>query len=299
MIGPLEPGVSDRYQLRLFVLLEDVSVFGNVHYLTFFRWQAECRDVWLKRRRPDLWSCAHEGRSRVTMNAWTTKFEHPFGIALGDDALLELCVAEVGPDRFLGDVEFFRVTNFGRERVASGRMEFSLESQGQSLRDWVASPEAYSCLIKIGLGSRIDCVDLVAWQGRCRELFLTDYAPEVLARVRDRRLVLQTSRASLTILQAPSWPVSEVRVEMSLDNVKCGQVSVGFRYFVESPSGGVVCIAIGGQKLSSKRLASGGLVPCVLPSSFLHSLRPFARGEDVLSKLAEIAEFSSSRSTAE
>jgi enediyne core biosynthesis thioesterase len=81
------------------------------------------------------------------------------------------------------------------------------------------------------------------WQGRCRELFLREHAPDVLDQFRgDLRLVtLDCACRYLKELDA----LDEVTVRMRLEELGQTQLLLGFRYLRRTPDGGEELVATG------------------------------------------------------
>src|SRR6267143_6744725 len=75
----------------------------------------------------------------------------------------------------------------------------------------------------------------VRWQGRCREMFLRDYAPEVLANL-NRGLVLVTTRVSCEYLAEIS-AFDELVIRMRLSALKQNRITMLFDYWRRTGAG--------------------------------------------------------------
>src|SRR5882724_11376752 len=75
-------------------------------------------------------------------------------------------------------------------------------------------------------------VNYVRWQGRCRELFLREYAPEVLTEL-EQDLCLVTSRCSCEYLAELS-AFDEVIVRMRLGALMQNRMTLVFEYWRRS-----------------------------------------------------------------
>ncbi len=133
-------------------------------------------------------------------------------------------------------------------------------------------------------------LELLSLQGKCRELFLLDNAPETIRRVASQDLALQTTSASVDILSSRPLEASELKVELRLEALKCGQMTVRFDYF-ELNAGRPVHFASGQQRMSCKRRYSHGLLPTPLPLDVLGALRQFTDDGHLLEKITEIERF--------
>ena len=112
----------------------------------------------------------------------------------------------------------------------------------------------------------------VAWQGRCREMFLRDHAPEVLVELaKDLRLVtLDVSCAYRDELFA----FDEVEIRMRLASVAEHRIGLEFEYLVTREGRDVVA-AEGRQEVGCMRSGPNGLTPTQVPACLLRALEPF------------------------
>ena len=114
----------------------------------------------------------------------------------------------------------------------------------------------------------------VRWQGRCREMFLRDHAPGVLAEL-SRGLALVTTRVSCEYL-AELAALDEVRVRMRLGAMAQNRVSMRFEYWRCGQGGGEELVARGEQEVACMRREGGRIVPAPVPAELLDALRPYA-----------------------
>ncbi|MBI1852274.1 MAG: acyl-CoA thioesterase [Planctomycetes bacterium] len=112
-------------------------------------------------------------------------------------------------------------------------------------------------------------VNLIRWQGRCRELFLRDHAPEVLGEM-SRGLILVTTRCSCDFL-AELRPFDEVIVRMRLGELAQNRLTLAFDF-----ARGEEIVARGEQVVASMRRDGDRLVPTPMPESLREALRPYA-----------------------
>jgi enediyne biosynthesis thioesterase len=116
-------------------------------------------------------------------------------------------------------------------------------------------------------------VNHLRWQGRCRELFLRDHAPEVLAAL-EGGLHLATTRCACDYL-AELAVFDRVIVRMSLGEVRQNRLLLRFEYWREG-AGGEELVARGEQEVACmERAAGGGLVPARVPAPLLAALEPY------------------------
>ena len=108
----------------------------------------------------------------------------------------------------------------------------------------------------------------VSWQGRCRELFLRDCAPDTLAELAgDLRLV--TTRVSCDYL-AELRALDEVIVRMTLARLSPGRVTMRFEYARQGE-----LVARGEQEIACLRARQGAYVPVAVPQSLRAALAPY------------------------
>jgi enediyne biosynthesis thioesterase len=111
----------------------------------------------------------------------------------------------------------------------------------------------------------------VAWQGRCRELFLKEHAPEVLAELtRDLRLVTLNVRCEYF---AEILVADEVEIYMSLAHLRQNRIGLSFEYTVHRETAPTP-VARGFQEVGCMRVVGDSLLPVAPP---LALERAFAR----------------------
>jgi enediyne biosynthesis thioesterase len=111
------------------------------------------------------------------------------------------------------------------------------------------------------------------WQGRCRELFLRDHAPGVLAAL-SQGLCLITARCACDYLQE-LVPFDEVIVRMRLGSQGQNRLVMRFEYWRIGPSGEEL-VARGEQHVVSMERQGEQTVPIPLPVELTEALKKFA-----------------------
>lgn len=112
-------------------------------------------------------------------------------------------------------------------------------------------------------------VNHLRWQGRCRELFLRDYAPGLPAEIA-AGLSLVTTRCSCEYLAELS-PFDEVVIRMRLAELAQSRMTLAFEYL----RGGEL-VARGEQQVAFMRREGGRMRPAPVPAELRDALRPFA-----------------------
>ncbi|MBN2563241.1 MAG: acyl-CoA thioesterase [Phycisphaerae bacterium] len=111
------------------------------------------------------------------------------------------------------------------------------------------------------------------WQGRCREMFLRDHAPEVLGELsRDLRLV--TVRCSCEYFDE-LWGLDEVLLRMRLAAFVQNRVKMDFEYY-RCKDGAEQLVAKGEQEVACMRARGDQMVPAPIPDGFRDALRPYS-----------------------
>ena len=112
----------------------------------------------------------------------------------------------------------------------------------------------------------------VRWQGRCREMFLKEHAPDVLrALTADLRLV--TLRCSCEYL-AELAAFDEVVIRMRLGSMVQNRLTLLFDY-IRSTGDSDEIVAHGEQEVACMRQTPDGLAPTHIPESLKSALEAY------------------------
>jgi enediyne biosynthesis thioesterase len=113
----------------------------------------------------------------------------------------------------------------------------------------------------------------VRWQGRCREMFLKDCAPEILDELRSG-LKLFTLKVDCEYF-AEITAFDEISIRMRLVELAQTQVEFGFDY-VRLGAGGATLVARGRQRVACMRNADGAVTPTRVPAAMTRALAPYS-----------------------
>jgi len=116
-------------------------------------------------------------------------------------------------------------------------------------------------------------VNHLSWQGRCRELFLRDHAPEVLAELANG-LHLVTARCSCEYL-AELYAFDEVVVRMRLAEQAQNRLTLRFEYLRIKPDGEEL-VARSEQVVLVMRGQGERVTPAPIPAKLKDALRPYS-----------------------
>ncbi len=116
-------------------------------------------------------------------------------------------------------------------------------------------------------------VNYLRWQGRCREMFLVERAPEVLAEVQDD-LKLFTLKVECEFF-AEITAFDELSVRMRLVELAQTQVEFSFDYVLLARDGSEKLIGRGRQRIACMRGPNGATTPSRVPESLIRALEPY------------------------
>jgi enediyne core biosynthesis thioesterase len=117
----------------------------------------------------------------------------------------------------------------------------------------------------------------IRWQGRCRELFLKEHAPELLVEL-SRGLSLATVRCSCDYF-AELEAFDEIVVRMHLADLTHSRISLAYEYY-RNRSGRDELVARGEQQIVCMRRVAGGLVPAEIPDPLRAVLHTYAASKE-------------------
>jgi enediyne core biosynthesis thioesterase len=112
----------------------------------------------------------------------------------------------------------------------------------------------------------------IRWQGRCREMFLREHAPDVLARLADD-LALMTTRVSCEYF-AELRAFDEIIIRMRLADLTQSRITMAFEYW--RCGARTELAARGEQQVVCMRRSRDGVEPTGVPPSLRSALRNYA-----------------------
>ena len=122
------------------------------------------------------------------------------------------------------------------------------------------------------LAGNVYYVNHLHWQGRTRELFLRQYAPDILDEI-ERGFALITLRCSCDYL-AELKAFDEITVRMFLASMAQNRIAMRFEYWRENNPRELV--ARGEQEIACMQRHEKSLIPTPIPKSLREALAPFA-----------------------
>jgi len=121
-------------------------------------------------------------------------------------------------------------------------------------------------------------VNYLRWQGHCRERFLVEEAPAVLAEIMGDDLKLFTLKAECEFF-AEITAFDDLSVRMRLDELTSTQVQFSFDYVHLKDDGVESLIGRGKQRIACMRGPNNNTVPTRVPAQLLQALAPFTTGQ--------------------
>lgn len=115
-------------------------------------------------------------------------------------------------------------------------------------------------------------VNHLRWQGRCREMFLRDHAPEILKELAEG-LALATVRCSCDYL-AELEAFDQLVIRMRLGGVVQNRITLNFEYWRQNGEGEEL-VARGEQVIACLRREGGRTVPTPIPTPLREALKPY------------------------
>jgi enediyne core biosynthesis thioesterase len=109
----------------------------------------------------------------------------------------------------------------------------------------------------------------VRWQGRCREMFLRDRAPEIIEALK-YGLVLVTTRVSCEFM-AELVAFDEVVLRMRLGELAQNRITMNFEYWR-----GEELVARGEQQVACMQREGAQVVPVPVPTQLREALKEYA-----------------------
>lgn len=115
-------------------------------------------------------------------------------------------------------------------------------------------------------------VNYVRWQGRCREMFLLERAPDVLEELRGNLKLFTLSSECEYLAEISAF--DEISIRMRLEELAQTQIAFTFDY-VKVSDGVEKLVARGRQRVACMRGPNGSTSPARVPASLRRALAPY------------------------
>lgn len=113
----------------------------------------------------------------------------------------------------------------------------------------------------------------VAWQGKCREMFIYEHAPEVLQELMNGTLAMVTVHTACDYL-AELVAFDKVIIRMRLGHMAQSRIAMLFEYWRETAQGEML-VARGEQQTACMRREGDGMIPVPIPAPLKTALQAY------------------------
>ena len=142
-------------------------------------------------------------------------------------------------------------------------------------------PEYYELRHLVGLEEtnlvgNVYYANYVRWQGRCREMFLRENAPGILAELQ-QDLKLFTLKCECEFF-AELTAFDEIAIRMRLEDMARSQIGFTFDYVRLGPHGPGL-VGRGRQRIACMRGPNNATVPAEIPTALRRALEPYAANQ--------------------
>jgi enediyne biosynthesis thioesterase len=107
------------------------------------------------------------------------------------------------------------------------------------------------------------------WQGKCREMFIYEYCPDVIDEIYNG-LALITLDISLQFV-SQLFAFNKVVMRMSLEAESESRILMGFEYYADKGDE-LILVCKGHQAAAAMRKENGSMIPVPFPDSMLEAL---------------------------
>jgi len=152
----------------------------------------------------------------------------------------------------------------------------SLASFNDSVINFLMKAYEYKHIVSFeetNLVGNVYYANFVRWQGRCREMFLYEHAPDVLSLI-GNGLALFTVRVNCEYY-AEATAFDELTIQMRLGAVKQNRITMLFEYWRRNADGNEEQIARGEQEIACMKRENGTVFPVPVPESLRLALQNY------------------------
>jgi len=132
------------------------------------------------------------------------------------------------------------------------------------------------CFEETNIVGNVYYAHYIRWQGRCREMFLHDHAPELMQELK-HGVTLATTRVACAYYQELSV-FDSVLIRMSSTAVTQSRLTMHFQYFLISAQGQERLVAEGEQEVACVRRTGDNVEPMPLPESLRQAVEDYITG---------------------
>lgn len=105
----------------------------------------------------------------------------------------------------------------------------------------------------------------VLWQGKCREMFLHEYCPDVIEGINNGLLLITLDLSVQYVSQL--FAFDTVVMHMSLESQSASRLLMTFEYYKQEPDKRLTLVCKGTQATAAMREVDGRVIPVSFPDS--------------------------------
>lgn len=105
----------------------------------------------------------------------------------------------------------------------------------------------------------------VVWQGKCREMFLHEYCPDIITEINNGLLLITLDLSVQYISQL--YAFDTVVMRMSLESMSASRLQMTFEYYKQEADNSLILTCTGTQATAAMKQISGKVVPVSFPDS--------------------------------
>jgi|ERR1700722_8372913 len=129
------------------------------------------------------------------------------------------------------------------------------------------------CLEETNVVGNVYYTHYIRWQGRCREMFLHDHAPQLLSEL-GHGFAMATTRVTCSYYQELA-AFDEIVIRMSAGTITPSRLTMVFRYYLALPNGREALVAEGEQEVVCIERKAGSIEPIPLPELLVNAVTPY------------------------
>jgi enediyne biosynthesis thioesterase len=129
------------------------------------------------------------------------------------------------------------------------------------------------CLEETNVVGNVYYTHYIRWQGRCREMFLHDHAPQLLSEL-GHGFTMATTRVTCSYYQELA-AFDEIVIRMSAGTITPSRLTMVFRYYLALPNGREALVAEGEQEVVCIERKAGSIEPIPLPELLVNAVTPY------------------------
>lgn len=119
--------------------------------------------------------------------------------------------------------------------------------------------------------------NFVVWQGKCREMFLYEYCPDIVDRINEGLALITLDLSVQFRLQV--FAFDTVVMHMSLNAQSSSRLIMNFEYYKEEEDGSLVLACLGHQATAAMREVNGKMIAVSYPDSIFQVFEDYGVSE--------------------